>query len=68
VTVRHGEEGVELEVVSAGAAARSPGHGGHGLTGMRERARLSGGTLEAGPDPGGGFRVRASLPVQESPA
>lgn len=36
---------------------------GQGIPGMRERARVLGGTLEAGPRPGGGFRVRASLPV-----
>jgi signal transduction histidine kinase len=32
---------------------------------MRERAALYGGSLEAGPLPGGGFRVTASLPVDE---
>jgi signal transduction histidine kinase len=37
--------------------------GGQGILGMRERARALGGSLEAGPRPGGGFRVRASLPV-----
>ncbi|WP_063784124.1 sensor histidine kinase [Streptomyces sp. SBT349] len=37
---------------------------GHGLTGMRERATALGGTCEAGPTPGGGFRVRVSLPLQ----
>jgi signal transduction histidine kinase len=36
---------------------------GNGLSGMAERARALGGTLEAGPRPGGGFRVRARLPV-----
>jgi signal transduction histidine kinase len=43
--------------------ADSPGAGGHGLTGMRERVALLGGSLEAGPDPRGGFAVRAVLPV-----
>jgi signal transduction histidine kinase len=37
--------------------------GGHGLIGMRERASVLGGTLEAGPKTGGGWRVRAVLPV-----
>jgi signal transduction histidine kinase len=36
---------------------------GRGLLNMRERARLEGGDFEAGPD-GGGFLVRATLPVQ----
>ncbi|HTU75109.1 MAG TPA: hypothetical protein VMG38_16455 [Trebonia sp.] len=36
---------------------------GHGLIGMRERAHLCGGTLNAGPLPGGGFRVWARLPT-----
>ena len=37
--------------------------GGHGLIGMRERAELLGGTLEAGPRDGAGWQVRATLPV-----
>ncbi|MEZ5408307.1 MAG: histidine kinase [Acidimicrobiales bacterium] len=36
---------------------------GMGITGMRERAASVGGTVEAGADPGGGFRVTARLPV-----
>jgi signal transduction histidine kinase len=38
---------------------------GHGLLGMRERALTLGGSLEAGPLPGGGFRVAATIPSAE---
>jgi signal transduction histidine kinase len=40
---------------------------GHGIVGMRERARLLGGTLDARPRPGGGFRVVAHLPTRGEP-
>jgi signal transduction histidine kinase len=40
--------------------------GGHGLVGMRERATMLGGSLDAGPTGDGGFRVTAILPTQEA--
>jgi signal transduction histidine kinase len=46
------------------AGPRADGHRpGHGLTGMRERVQLLGGSLSAGPAPGGGFVVSAVLPL-----
>jgi signal transduction histidine kinase len=39
---------------------------GHGLRGMRERAEQVGGTLQAGPDSSGGWRVQATLPVRDT--
>jgi signal transduction histidine kinase len=68
VAVRHSPGQVAVEVVDdgRGAAPGDQGHGGHGIAGMRERAALYGGTLEAGPLPGGGFRVAATLPVEEA--
>ncbi|MEV0935285.1 sensor histidine kinase [Streptomyces phaeochromogenes] len=47
------------------AAPLEEGGTGHGLVGMRERVRLVGGTLDAGPLPDGGFRVAAQLPLTE---
>ncbi|WP_371327654.1 sensor histidine kinase [Demequina sp. NBRC 110053] len=46
-----------------GAAARDDGDG-QGLAGMRERATVFGGTLSAGPRAGGGYLVRATLPLR----
>ncbi|HEV8164017.1 MAG TPA: hypothetical protein VGR74_06155, partial [Actinomycetota bacterium] len=45
-------------------SGRSGRSAGHGIPGMRERVALYGGTLDAGPLPGGGFRVAAHLPVE----
>jgi signal transduction histidine kinase len=66
VRIRYGADDVEIEVVDDGRGGRTPEPGdGHGIAGMRERAALYGGSLEAGPLPGGGFRVAAHLPVDE---
>lgn len=66
VAVRYRTDTVELEVLDDGAP-RQPGtvngHSGHGLLGMRERAAIYGGHLEAGPRGTGGYAVRARLPI-----
>jgi len=56
--------GLEVEVTDAGGQDRKAGAGGFGIEGMRERAALYGGTLEAGPRPTGGFAVKAWLPMR----
>jgi signal transduction histidine kinase len=61
---------VELRVEDDGAGAPAnavPLGSGRGLDGMRERAEAVGGTLDAGPRPDGGWRVRAVLPVGAEP-
>jgi signal transduction histidine kinase len=55
------QDRVDLEVVNV-ATDRAPAGGGHGLIGMRERAQLVGGSLQAEAE-GGMFVVRASLPI-----
>jgi len=64
VTVDYGEHELALEIRDEGAGGSRPG-GGHGLVGMRERVRLYGGSIETGPADGGGWRVRARLPLGE---
>jgi signal transduction histidine kinase len=62
VTVEYGAHALTVEVTDTGRGGPA-GPGGFGTTGMRERAALLGGELTAGPAPGGGFRVRARLPL-----
>jgi signal transduction histidine kinase len=68
VTIRYRDQDVTVEVTDDGRGITAPtGDGragvGHGLIGMRERVAAFGGDLEAGPRPGGGFRVAARLPL-----
>ncbi len=67
VLLKWGPADLTLEVSDdgRGAAARDDGLGG-GVLGMRERATMLGGTLNVGPRPGGGFRVRAQIPLPTS--
>jgi signal transduction histidine kinase len=60
--------GIVVEVLDDGRGASVLPGAGHGLVGMRERALLLGGTLDAAPRPGGGFRVVAHLPTGGEPA
>jgi signal transduction histidine kinase len=64
VAVRRLGEGIRVTVEDdgRGASARDDGQG-HGVVGMKERVHAVGGSLEAGPRPGGGFRVEALVPV-----
>lgn len=69
VSTTRGAGLLTVEVRDDGAPRR-PGEraaGGHGLTGMRERATAAGGSIEYGPMPAGGFRVRACFPAPPDP-
>ncbi|HEY9374516.1 sensor histidine kinase [Streptomyces sp.] len=77
VSVRPDESGEWLTVLVVNGPSeergsrRSPvesGGTGHGLVGMRERVRLTGGTLDTGPLPDGGFRVAARMPLRTGTA
>jgi signal transduction histidine kinase len=66
VALAYGDDALVVTVSDDGrGAGASPdaGAGGHGLAGMRERVTVLGGRLDAGPRDGGGFAVRARLPL-----
>ena len=62
VSLERGAKALKVEVLNDGAPA-APAAPGFGLTGMAERVASVGGTLEAGPAEGGGWRVAAMLPL-----
>ncbi len=66
VTARIVRAELRLVVENAPGRASADGDGsGLGLVGMRERAAVFGGSIDAGPTPAGGFRVEARLPIVE---
>ena len=67
VTVDQGPETITVEVVDDAppATGRHPHRAGYGLIGMRERLQNLDGTLQAGPRPGGGWAVLATLPAPQ---
>lgn len=71
VLLRFDPDALEIEVADdgPGPAIQMSDGPGRGLIGMRERVQLFGGTLVAGPRPGGGFLVRAKIQVpRDTPA
>jgi len=67
VRVSYTANHLDLEVVDDGPGTGTGGGSGHGLVGIRERAELYGGHVEAGRCPEGGYAVRASLPIGTTP-
>lgn len=67
VTVTYRPGAVEVDVRDDGRATPADTGRGHGLVGMRERAALLHGSIEAGPEAGGGYRVHARLPLGTPP-
>jgi signal transduction histidine kinase len=67
VTVTYGADELTVAVDNDGRPLNAgPSSGGSGITGMRERARALGGDLSVRRHPGGGFSVRATLPIESS--
>jgi signal transduction histidine kinase len=63
IVVRYGEDDLDVEVTDDGVGSNGTATDGRGLIGMRERVALFGGDLRAGTASGGGYTVRARLPL-----
>ncbi|MEV4133226.1 histidine kinase [Dactylosporangium sp. NPDC049742] len=63
VVLSESEGTVMVRVADDGEGAPPPAHSGYGIVGMRERVEALGGTLSAGPAPGGGWQVQGTLPL-----
>ena len=61
--LRYGDDALDVEVADTGTGDVNGAVAGLGLAGMQERVALFGGRLESGPRPGGGYLVRARLPL-----
>jgi signal transduction histidine kinase len=66
VRILYEPDTLSVEVDDDGREAAAGAEGGHGLVGIRERVALLGGELDCGPRAGGGFRIRARLPLGET--
>jgi signal transduction histidine kinase len=67
VVLGYEEKALRLEILDDGRGVNGrAAPGGHGLMGMRERVGVYGGSFEAGPRTGGGFRVAVRLPYGEA--
>jgi signal transduction histidine kinase len=66
VSLWYQETGLTIEVADDGRGSTTPTDDGHGLVGMRERVGLFGGHIETGARDGGGFVVRAQIPIEEA--
>jgi signal transduction histidine kinase len=67
ISVVNGPGSAPWPPAAAPEPAAGPDRTRHGLVGMRERTQLLGGSVAFGPDPGGGFRVTARLPLSPEP-
>jgi len=68
VTLRYALGGIEVEIADDGNGVATSDGLGHGLVGIRERAKIFGGDMNAGSGPGAGFVLTVRLPVDRPSA